>query len=290
MNKGAGALVSGCFSPSHLLKAFGTAGLLLAPIVAVGGLVAFFHGEWNALVDQFNGHDKYTVAITRANQPPVVQPTLGTSAWASSIPGEDATGFGEVSPPDINSLGGNDPTGYVSSITWTNWGASEATGQGKAIYFTNPNAPVSGQPVVNVTVVAFDLGTCGSGPAYQAYEYYFPEYGESFSSTNYEDTCTGLQNAPQKPSDAKYAAGLLWQQGAADNAAVQSGDWLQAAADLTSGISTDGGDTSGYSTAANELTDLASIPDTNDTATQAAQQQADITALDAFFGTPNLYG
>jgi len=45
---------------------------------------------------------------------------------------------------------------------------------------------------------------------------------------------------------------------------------------------------SGYAAAVNELTYLASLPATNDTATQQATAHADVQALDSFFGTPGL--
>lgn len=60
-----GALISGCLSPAQILEIYGVKGLLLAPIMAIGGVIAFFHSEWNALIDQFNSHDKYTVTIKR---------------------------------------------------------------------------------------------------------------------------------------------------------------------------------------------------------------------------------
>jgi hypothetical protein len=116
MGKGPGAIVSGCFSPSDLLKAFGTTGLLLAPVVAVGALVAFFHSEWNSLVDQFNGHDKYTVTISRT--PAVQAPVQATEADLKA----DAARFGETAcgqdshSPD-GTPNGQPPDLYVSGMS-----------------------------------------------------------------------------------------------------------------------------------------------------------------------------
>lgn len=45
---------------------------------------------------------------------------------------------------------------------------------------------------------------------------------------------------------------------------------------------------SGYGTAVAELTYLAHLPATNDTAAQRANAQSDVRALDTFFGTPGL--
>ena len=72
-------------------------------------------------------------------------------------------------------------------------------------------------------------------------------------------------------------------------AANQGTAWQQAASDLVSGETTDGGDTSGYAAAAAELNDLASLPDTSETPAQMAQFQSDVQALDTFFATPGLY-
>ena len=65
LGQGSGALVADCFSPSDVLQAFGTKGLLIAPIMAIAGVVNFFHSEMNALVDQFDNHDKYDIILSR---------------------------------------------------------------------------------------------------------------------------------------------------------------------------------------------------------------------------------
>ena len=41
--------------------------------------------------------------------------------------------------------------------------------------------------------------------------------------------------------------------------------------------------------AVQELQQLASLPETNDTPTQMTEAQQDTSALNTFFGTPNLY-
>jgi hypothetical protein len=81
-----------------------------------------------------------------------------------------------------------------------------------------------------------------------------------------------------------------WKQGAGAVSAQQGAYWLKAASDLQAGADTDGGDTSGYPQAINELTDLASLPDAQQTPAQNAQYHQDIDDLNAFFGTPGLYG
>ena len=80
-----------------------------------------------------------------------------------------------------------------------------------------------------------------------------------------------------------------WKQGAGAVSAQQGAYWLKAASDLQAGEDTDDRDTSGYPQAINELTDLASLPDAQQTPAQNAQYHKDIDDLNAFFGTPGLY-
>jgi hypothetical protein len=98
------------------------------------------------------------------------------------------TGFGQVRPAEI--FNGGDPTGLVTKITWQSWGGATATGTGTGTY-VGPNKPVAAGVPQSATVVAFNLGTCSGKLMYQAVEWYFPQHGQSFSSTQYEDVCTG---------------------------------------------------------------------------------------------------
>lgn len=60
-----GSVVSGCFSPADMIKAFGWKGFLLAPIMALGSLVEFFHSEFDAFVDIIAGNDQYGIIVSR---------------------------------------------------------------------------------------------------------------------------------------------------------------------------------------------------------------------------------
>jgi hypothetical protein len=42
-----------------------------------------------------------------------------------------------------------------------------------------------------VTIVAFDLGNCDGKLMYRAVEWYFPQHGDRFNPSQYEDICTG---------------------------------------------------------------------------------------------------
>ena len=119
-------------------------------------------------------------------------PLLGSAAWGQAL-GSFAgiSGFGEVAPADIT-LGGTLPAPQLDSISWSNWGAAEATGQGQSVDGTNQSGPMSSWPLEPVTVVAFDLGSCNGGPpAYEEVEWYFPGDGGTFDPSNATNACTG---------------------------------------------------------------------------------------------------
>jgi hypothetical protein len=97
-------------------------------------------------------------------------------------------GFGQVRPAEV--FNGGDPTGLVSGITWSSWGGTQAAGTGTG-YFDPPSEPVAASKKEPATIVAFRLGTCDGRLMYEAVEWYFPESGQSFSSSHYENVCTG---------------------------------------------------------------------------------------------------
>jgi YVTN family beta-propeller protein len=126
--------------------------------------------------------------------PTGVAPILGSAAWVAALgfSGEGIEGFGEVAPAAINAAGGNAPGSYVLTISWSNWGAPQAMGQGQSSYVSDPNAPLSDATQATVTVVAFDLGSCDGGPpAYQEVTWYFPQLGQTFDPTTATNACTG---------------------------------------------------------------------------------------------------
>jgi hypothetical protein len=135
-------------------------------------------------------------SATAASQPSVSPGTATAPASPAGIPtlgqlaGDFAhgMGFGQVKPSKI--FNGGDPTGLVTNVTWTSWGAAKATATGTADY-VGPNQTVAQGTDEMAIVVAFRLGTCDGKLMYQAVEWYFPEEGQSFSSKTYENICTG---------------------------------------------------------------------------------------------------
>jgi len=129
---------------------------------------------------------KITSINTRAaaTQAPAVAPTLGQLAGVFA----NGTGFGQIRPAEV--YNGGDPTGLVNKITWQSWGGATATGTGTSTY-VSANQPVAAGTPQSVTIVAFQLGTCGGKLMYQAVEWYFPQHGQAFNPNQYENICTG---------------------------------------------------------------------------------------------------
>ena len=119
-------------------------------------------------------------------------PLLGSAAWGQALGSFGGiSGFGEVAPADIT-LGETLPAPQLDSISWSNWGAAQATGQGQSVDGTNQSGPMSSWPLEPVTVVAFDLGSCNGGPpAYEEVEWYFPGDGQTFNPSTATNACTG---------------------------------------------------------------------------------------------------
>jgi hypothetical protein len=61
-----GGILPSCFSPAELVDGFGPVGILLAPIVAAGSVVAFFESEWQGLHDILTRQDTYRIVVSRA--------------------------------------------------------------------------------------------------------------------------------------------------------------------------------------------------------------------------------
>ncbi len=170
-----GAIISGCLNPKQILQIYGVKGLLLAPVMAIGGVIAFFHSEYNALIDQFNHHDKYTITLNRAAS----LPALGLP---NLFPYSE--GFGSVKPARV--FNGGDPTGLFTDITWDSWGGPIAHGHGTANY-EPPNASVAESYAQPADFAAYDLTTCGGKPTYRHLAVWFPTHGERFDpETNRE--------------------------------------------------------------------------------------------------------
>jgi hypothetical protein len=98
-------------------------------------------------------------------------------------------GYGEPHPTRI--FNGGDPTGLVRDIRWQGWGNSTAIGYGISTYVWPGTGVAANGPVPGARVVAFHLGSCRGRPSYNAVEWYFPRYGESFDPYRYINTCTG---------------------------------------------------------------------------------------------------
>lgn len=87
-----GSILSGCFSPVKLADYFGTVGVLLAPIVVDGGIIAFFQNEWQSFHDVLAHRDAYEIAISRpAAGAPEAKPAGGSPSAGGTSPGTQST-------------------------------------------------------------------------------------------------------------------------------------------------------------------------------------------------------
>jgi hypothetical protein len=119
-------------------------------------------------------------AATRAAQPVLGHP------WGL----HPQQGYGKAKPTIVSN--GGDPTGTVRAIRWTHWGSKQAVGVGISTYVWPGTSVASNKPVKGAKIVAFNLGTCHGRPAYNAIEWYFPKYGETFDAHRYINACNGL--------------------------------------------------------------------------------------------------
>jgi hypothetical protein len=84
-----------------------------------------------------------STTTTSQSTPAAGAPLLASAAWGEALGSFGGiSGFGEVAPADIT-LGETLPAPQLDSISWSNWGAAEATGQGQSVDGTNRSGPMS---------------------------------------------------------------------------------------------------------------------------------------------------
>ena len=106
-------------------------------------------------------------------------------------------GWGEVKPRVVST--GGDPTGQVRQIRWSNWGGRTAVGVGISTYVWPGTGVASNPPVQGARIVVFNRGICRGRASYNAVEWYFPRYGESFDPHSYINACTGAYAPAPSP-------------------------------------------------------------------------------------------
>lgn len=204
-----------------------------------------------------------TVVNTAAGLQPVNHPNLAT-----------------VSHPDRREAGGRTTNAYMDR---TQTPSSRAHGDMMKVRFL-PSAGIL--LAASLTVAACGAAQGGSPAA-------APGTRQASSTADTAATApasssSGQSVSPASPASpsakqAGFASALAaWKNAAAAPAATMNEYLQQAADDLRAAGN------SGYGTAIAELTYLAHLPATNDTATQRANARSDVRALDTFFGTPGL--
>jgi hypothetical protein len=144
-----GAILASCLSPKDMADYFGTAGVLLAPLAATGGLAAFFASEFQGLHDTLTGEDQYTIIVKNETTTDALGSFLGS--WAAhdlglcvgSLLPVDGPGTKLISPP----CGGSSNSGWISA-----WGCGTYTSSGEPVcnqYYTveftsNPDGSITG--------------------------------------------------------------------------------------------------------------------------------------------------
>ena len=109
-------------------------------------------------------------------------PILG---WAHAFP--NGAGFGRVTPRHVY-LGG-DPTGNVTGVRWSGWGAGETIGMGTGWC---PRQSVAHGYYCSVSLHAFDLGWCHGRSAYRMLSFYFkPGPRRRWTFGSQWNVCTG---------------------------------------------------------------------------------------------------
>jgi len=101
----------------------------------------------------------------------------------------DQEGYGHAEPSNV--FNGGDPTGLIKHIEWLTWGGPRAVGVGVSTYVAPDQVTAEGRPE-SAVIVAFKLGSCHGRRAYNAVQWYFPEYGGHFNphEAGYK-LCTG---------------------------------------------------------------------------------------------------
>jgi hypothetical protein len=87
-------------------------------------------------------------------------------------------GYGHAEPRNV--FNGGDPTGLIKNIEWLTWGGPRAVGVGRGFYVAPNQITAEGHSAAAV-IVAFKLGSCRGRRAYNAVQWYFPEYGDHFN-------------------------------------------------------------------------------------------------------------
>jgi hypothetical protein len=103
--------------------------------------------------------------------------------------GRAQEGYGHAEPRNV--FNGGDPTGLLENIQWLTWGGPRAVGVGHGFYLATNQVTAEARGATAV-IVAFKLGSCHGRRAYNAVQWYFPEYGEHFNprAAGYR-LCTG---------------------------------------------------------------------------------------------------
>lgn len=168
--------------------------------------------DWYLTVLVYNGHDAAGQASQETSRAavdaitplvvdrlqtgeaaPTTTPTTSTTSpvpQTTTAPTEGAVTLGVASAPDQVGIGAVAPTEFttgdplasiVRDVSWSAWGAAEATGTGRVWYSETATDLVG--------IVAFDLGDCQGRTAYRQVEWFAVEQGQSRGNGSQLDVC-----------------------------------------------------------------------------------------------------
>lgn len=127
--------------------------------------------------------------------PSLAFPLMVWASIATAVPvlghswGPNQEGYGKARPAIV--YNGGDPTGMVTNIRWTSWGGKEAIGAGTSTWVWPGTCVGCNRPIAGARIVAFHRGQCRGAASYNAVEWFFPKYGETFNPHVYINACTG---------------------------------------------------------------------------------------------------
>lgn len=166
-----GSILASCLSPKDMIDYFGTAGLLLAPLAAAGGLADFFASEFQGLRDILTGHDTYQIIVTRAG--PQSQGRI-VYLVCCAVPVQDQNLAADYRPTSWT----NDVSGNFSleNLTWQVWNDTEAIADGTAGINSCEPACAGGRYNFDPVVVTLsDPRKCGQSWFWSKSVWHFPD-------------------------------------------------------------------------------------------------------------------
>lgn len=144
------ALMSGCLSPSALVRIFqaaglGTIGWLLAPVVGADGVAAFFNTKWQHIHNLLTSRDYYTITVGRGACPTAAQLL---TAW-NTAPASVRQGWA-----------GTEIFAFQDISCWGGWVVAMPVGNGNGTFVFSQQGGLHPEPVSQLP--QFEKAVCST--------------------------------------------------------------------------------------------------------------------------------